>query len=134
MARAWYRFAAFGQPGALESGANWAPQTESTAPVMKFQAPWVPFSLLGSPWARKKIQIGHGFFDIFCWVSVKIRDLASEVTDHAMIWALEDEFPPRVNANMIQAGKMLTNLDVRSEHMEFIFDLTTTYGDLMGFV
>lgn len=37
MAKAWYRFAAFGQPGALESGANWAPQTESAAPVMKFQ-------------------------------------------------------------------------------------------------
>ena len=38
-----------------------------------------------------------------------------------MIWALEDEFPLRVNANMIQAGKMLTNLDLRSEHMEIIF-------------
>jgi hypothetical protein len=82
MAKAWYRFAAFGQPGALESGANWAPQTESAAPVMKFQVPWVPLGQEENPdWPW-----------IFCWVSGKIRDLASEVTDPAMIWALEDEF------------------------------------------
>lgn len=37
MAGAWYRFAAFGHPGTLDSGPLWAPQTDIRAPLMKFQ-------------------------------------------------------------------------------------------------
>ena len=83
MAKAWYRFAAFGHPGALDSGANWAPQTESTAPVMKFQAhngsPWVPVEIpLGSPWVPLRspwVPEEHPDWPwSFGWVSVQIRD------------------------------------------------------------
>lgn len=87
-------------------------------------SPWVP---LGSPW----VPLGPGrtsrlAMEFWLGFSTNQGFFASEVTDPAMIWALEDEFPLRVNANMIQAGKMVTNLDLRSEHSEFIFDLTTT--------
>ena len=82
--RAWYRFAAFGQPGALESGCQLGTANGKHGASDEIPGPLgSPSVSLGPLGPGRKSRLAMDFLIFFVGVSVKIRDLASEVTDHA---------------------------------------------------